>query len=179
VSSPEQGVESQLRNIQRDYGHSIEHLVKIVGESGLTKHPEIVTMLKMRFGMAHGAAHRVSLTARDRLGLGAPKSPAADGAVAELQTRLLKAADALGSDVEQAPKKGYISLRRRKQFAMLQPGPRVLNVGLILPGVEARGRLEAAGKWNALFTHRVRISDPVEIDDELVGWLRRAYEGAA
>jgi len=68
-----------------------------------------------------------------------------------------------------------VSLRRRKQFAMLQPGAKWLNLGLILPGVEPSGRLESAAKWNELFTHRVRIASAADIDAEIRGWLLDAY----
>ena len=174
MTSPEEGIQSQLRNIERDYGQPIAELVKAVADSGLTKHQEIVAMLKTRFGMTHGAAHRVSLTARDRLGLGVTSVPPTEGPAL---TQLLLAVRALGP-VEEAPKKGYVSLRRRKQFAMLQPTARLLNVGLILPGVEPSGRLERAGSWNPLFTHRVRVATLEEVDDELLGWLRQAYDRA-
>jgi hypothetical protein len=97
----------------------------------------------------------------------------------ETYTRLLDRIASLGDDIEQAPKKGYMSLRRRKQFAMLQPGAKWVNVGLILPRQPAAGRLEPAGKWNALFTHRVRVATPGEIDGELESWLRAAYVAAA
>jgi hypothetical protein len=84
-----------------------------------------------------------------------------------------------GGDVAVVPKKGYLSLRRRKQFAMIQPsGAGRLDVGLILPDVPAAGRLEPAGSFNALFTHRVRVTSADDIDPELTGWLRAAYTSA-
>ena len=174
MTTPEQGLQSQLRNIERDYGHTIDELVGVVAASGLTKHPEVVAMLKKRYGMKHGAAHRVSLTAREKLGGGASPQEHREGPV---HARLLAAVRALGP-VEEAPKKGYVSLRRRKQFAMLQPAARSVNVGLVLLGVKPTGRLEAAGTWNALFTHRVRVATVEEVDGQLVAWLRRAYDGA-
>ena len=91
---------------------------------------------------------------------------------------LLARAQALGPDVEAAPKKGYMSLRRRQQFAMLQPAARWVNVGLVLPGVKPTRRLEAAGTWNSLFTHRVRVESASEVDDQLTSWLRDAYRAA-
>jgi uncharacterized protein DUF5655 len=54
-----------------------------------------------------------------------------------------------------------------------------INVGLILPQHPASGRLEPAGKWNALFTHRVRVASAAEVDGELESWLRAAYAAAA
>jgi hypothetical protein len=175
----EEGLQAQLRNIERDYGQTIDELVAIVVESGLTNHNQVVAMLKQRHGMAHGAAHRVSLVARSR-SRQAPVEPVAhlSPALKSVYARLLRRVTALGDDIEQAPKSGYVSLRRRKQFAMLQPGAKWVNLGLILPKGTPGGRLEPAGKWNALFTHRVRVATLAEIDDELDSWLRAAY-GAA
>lgn len=173
------GIKVQLSNIEKKYGHSIAELSTVIAKSGLTKHTEVVAMLKQRYGMTHGAAHRVSLTARDRLepSAAAVATPVAT-AVGPVHARLLATVTALGPDVEQAPKKGYVSLRRRKQFAMLQPGAKWVNVGLVLPGVTPAGRLEPAAKWNALFTHRVRVGAVSEVDAELRSWLAAAYKAA-
>ena len=61
----------------------------------------------------------------------------------------------------------------------VQPGANWVNLGLILPGAEPGGRLEPAGKWNALFTHRVRIAAAGEVDADVQGWLADAYRAAA
>lgn len=175
----EEGIQTQLRNIEREYGRPIDELVAIVVESRLTKHNDVVAMLKQRYGMSHGAAHRVSLVARNRL-TQPPAEPAdrLSPSLKSVYSRLLDRARSLGADVEEAPKTGYVSLRRRKQFAMLQPGAKWVNLGLILPQHEAAGRLESATRWNALFTHRVRVASLQEIDDELESWLRAAYLAA-
>ena len=179
MTTVEEGLQSQVRNIEKAYGHSIDELTKVIGASGLTKHTEVVAMLKERYGMTHGAAHRVGLVARDRLGVGTSAgAKAAAPGVDAVYAALLALARALGPDVEEAPKKGYVSLRRRKQFAMLQPGAKHVNLGLVLPGVKPSGRLEAAGTWNALFTHRVRVESAAGIDGEIEGWLRDAYRAA-
>lgn len=179
MPTPEEGIQSQLRNIEETYGLSIDDLVAEVAESGLAKHTDVVAMLKQRHGMAHGAAHRVSLVARDRLAQRpARAAPVATEAVQGVYEALLRTIVGLGEDVEQAPKKGYVSLRRRKQFAMLQPGARWVNLGLILPGVADGPRLEPAAKWNALFTHRVRVASAAEVDDEIRTWLQEAYLAA-
>jgi hypothetical protein len=90
---------------------------------------------------------------------------------------------ALGDDVEVAPKKGYLSLRRGRQFAMIQPsGAGRIDVGLILPATQETQpgpRLESAAGFNALFTHRVRVPAGADIDPELTAWLRLAYQHAA
>jgi len=53
-----------------------------------------------------------------------------------------------------------------------------LDIGLKLKGVAPAGRLEAAGSWNARVTHRVRITDPKQIDHEVRAWLKQAYDVA-
>jgi hypothetical protein len=174
----EEGIQSQLRNIEKAYGKTIDELVLVVNKSGLTKHNEVVEMLKQRYGMAHAAAHRVSLTARRRADQPNPIGAGLAPPLQDVYTRLLKKAVALGDDVEQSPKKGYVSLRRRKQFAMLQPGARWVNLGLVLAKHRPAGRLESAAKWNALFTHRVRVATTADIDNELDSWLRTAYDAA-
>ena len=175
----EEGLQSQLRNIEKAYGKTLDDLVRIVAESGLVKHNEVVAMLKERYGMTHGAAHRVALVARSRRA-----QPEAEGAdlvapsLKDVYALLLQKVTSFGDDIEESPKKGYVSLRRRKQFAMLRPGAKWINVGLILPQRPADGRFEPADKWNALFTHRVRVSNRSEVDDELESWLRAAYLAA-
>jgi hypothetical protein len=87
---------------------------------------------------------------------------------------------AFGDDIELAPKKGYLSLRRRKQFAMIQPSAAGrIDLGLILGDLPAEARLESATGFNALFTHRVRVSNPADIDEQLIAWLRQAYDRAS
>src|SRR5205085_11345610 len=92
---------------------------------------------------------------------------------------LLKAMGKFGNDVEVSPKKAYVSIRRNKQFAILQPSTATrLDVGINLKGVEPSGRLEASGSFNAMVSHRVRVAKIEEIDKELLGWLKAAYDAS-
>ena len=196
MASVEEGIAAQIRNIEARYGRPLPEWFGIIAASGLTKHTEVAAMLKADYGMAHGAAHRVSLLSR-QAAAGAPapaSSPATalPGEVADaryagkkvslrpLHDQLMAEILGLGPDVSLAPKKGYVSLRRpRKQFAMIQPsGAGRIDLGLILPGVPAAGRLEPSGSFNALFTHRVRVTSADDLDDALAGWLAAAYIAA-
>ena len=176
-------LQSQIRNIETTYGKPLDHWFAVIDASGLAKHNEVVAMLKGDHGLAHGAAHRVSLLARqrDHAGLAATPDPAdalyagAKAGLRPLHDALLGEIRALGS-FNIAPKKGYLSLRRRKQFAMVQPSTTSwIDLGLILPATPATGRLESAARFNPLFTHRVRITAVTDLDDELRGWLATAY----
>ena len=183
MATVEQGLRSQLRNIEATYGRPIGGWIDLIRASGLSRHGEIVAMLKGEHGMSHGAANRVALTAIDALH---PKDEPSDDpevwlytgtkkALLPIHARLMDAVHLLGDDVEVAPKKGYLSLRRRKQFAMVKPAATHVDLGLVLPGSSVTPRLESAATFNALFTHRVRIGSVQAIDDELTGWLADAY----
>ena len=72
-----------------------------------------------------------------------------------------------------------MSLRRKKQFAMIQPTTTArIDLGLILKDVPATERLESAANFNALFTHRVRINAVSDVDAQVVAWLKQAYDRA-
>jgi hypothetical protein len=187
MATVEAGLQAQIRNIEATYGKPIDEWLAIIAASGLTKHTEVVAMLKRDYGMTHGAAHRVSLVARQAAAApsGQDRDPADalyTGRKADLRPlhdALMNAITAFGDDIEQVPKKGYLSLRRRKQFAMIQPsGAGRIDVGLILKDVPPDARLESAAGFNALFTHRVRLTGPDGLDAELIGWLRSAYDRA-
>ena len=66
MATVEQGLQAQIRNIEATYGKPISEWVAIVAASGLAKHTDVVAMLKREYGMTHGAAHRVSLVARQQ-----------------------------------------------------------------------------------------------------------------
>jgi hypothetical protein len=182
----EEGLRSQLRNIETTYGRSIEQWIELIRSTGARRHGEIVTWLKSEHGLAHGAANRVALVALDRL---MPKPESADpteslyaGSKASLlpvHEQVMTVVHDLGPDVEVAPRKGYLSLRRRKQFGMIKPAAKHIDVGLNLPGRAVSERLESAATFNALFTHGVRVQSVDEIDDELVAWVSEAYRLAA
>jgi len=185
MTTVEEGLRSQVRNIEATYGRPIDGWVALIRASGRTRHSDIVAFLKGEHGMSHGAANRVALVAIDVL---TPKTVPSDpvgSLYAGAKKGLLPIHDAvmarvrsLGADIEVAPKKGYLSIRRRKQFAMIKPASKHLDIGLILPATPVAGRLESAATFNALFSHRVRIHSVEDIDDDLVRWLGEAYDRA-
>src|SRR5262245_30703292 len=67
MSTVEQGLQSQLRNIEASYGRSIDDWVELIRNSGRSRHSDIVALLKSEYGLSHGSANRVALVALDRL----------------------------------------------------------------------------------------------------------------
>lgn len=188
TATAEDALQTQIRNIEATYGRPLREWFVLIEDSGLTKHTEVVALLKTKHGMTHGAAHRVSLLQRQSRA--ADSSSAGSGPVDSLydgkkedlrpvHDALMHLVNGLGSDIDVVPKKGYVSLRRAKQFAMIQPTTATrIDVGLILKGTPVAGRLEGAQKFNALFTHRVRITGESDIDAEFRRWVSAAYTAA-
>jgi len=84
-----------------------------------------------------------------------------------------------GGDIEFAPKKAYVSIRRNKQVAIVQPSAATrVDVGINLKSEPTTKRLEASGSFNSMVSHRVRLSSAKDVDAELAGWLKRAYDAA-
>jgi hypothetical protein len=187
AKSPEEGLASLIRNLEEKTGKSIDAWVAIARGSGKSKHKEIVEFLKAQHALGHGYANQVAmraLAAADAPAAGSddliePQYAGAKAAVRPVYEALVKVLKAFGPDVELSPKKAYVSLRRSKQFGLIQPTTATrVDVGLVLKGVRPAGRLEASGSFNAMVTHRVRLANAKEVDAELIGWLRQAYEKA-
>ena len=184
AQSPEDMAASMVANMPEKTGKSMDQWLKIAKAAKLEKHGEIVKHLKAEHGLGHGYANLVAHTLKQD-GVQVSDDPIAEqyaGVKAELKPiydAIMKHVEKFGKDVEISPKKGYVSLRRNKQFALIQPSTKTrVDVGLNLKGEPATARLENSGSFSAMVTHRVRIEGKGEVDKELVGWLREAYTRA-
>ncbi len=168
-------------------GKSLSEWLALLRATKLSKHKEFVTLLKTEHGLTHGFANMIALQAlgsdshtdEDTDAMVDAQYAGAKAALRPVYEAILASVRKFGADIEVSPKKSYVSLRRAKQFALVQPSSSTrVDVGINLKNVSPAGRLEASGSFNAMVSHRVRISTPSEVDKELVGWLKRAYEGA-
>jgi hypothetical protein len=93
---------------------------------------------------------------------------------------VVKAARKLGADVEVMPRKSQVTLSREKSFAVLRAAAKDrVEVLLKLSGTVATKRLVAIPKaMTSDPTHVVRLHALKEVDRELTGWLRAAYQRA-
>jgi len=179
---------SMIRNLQEKTGKSLEQWVALVRKLGEQKHGAVVSHLKQSHGLGHGYANLVAHAARG--GLEKPDAAAGEDLVAAqfagpraalrpIYDRLSAELRRLGADVELAPKKAYVSVRRAKQFAILQASTATrFDVGINLKGAPPAGRLEASGSFNSMVSHRVRLESAGDVNPELLGWLRQAYDAA-
>ena len=82
-----------------------------------------------------------------------------------------------GNDVVITPKKGSVSLIRKKQFALIKPATKTrIDLGLKLKDVEVQGRLENSGPFGTMCTHRIQLQNISDVDAEIIKWLSMAYE---
>jgi hypothetical protein len=134
-------------------------------------------------GLSHAHANHIAKRAAETAAPRSSDDPVAHlfagkAALRPLHDRLTERITVFGPDVEFAPKKAKVSVRRRRQFALLQPSTATqMDVGLILQRPPA-GRLEPSGSFNAMFTHRIKLAVLADIDDQVVAWLKEAYDAA-
>lgn len=190
MSTLDQARDTQLRNIETKAGKSLDELRALLTATGLAKHGQLREWAMANLGLGHGDANTLVHMALATDGQTAAEASGAsiDDVVAEIYAgpkahmrpihdAVMGAVRALG-DFEIAPKKGYLSLRRKKQFAMLGPATNTrFEVGLNMKGVDGTDRL-IAQPAGGMCQYKVKLADAGEVDEALVGWLRAAYEQA-
>jgi len=173
-------------NLREKTGRSLEEWVQIARDTQQEKHGQIVAVLKSEHGLTHGYANFIALKTLKSSALDQQSDDLVAGqysgrkaGLRPIHDALIAAVSSFGDDVEIAPKKSYVSLRRAKQFGLIQPSTATrIDVGINLKNIPAAGRLESSGSFNSMVSHRVKVSEPDEVDTELIGWLRAAYDAA-
>ena len=188
MSSLDKAFQTQIDNIQKKIGKSLDELTELVKRSGLTKHGEIRDMLKEKLGLGHGDANALVHAVLQSDGQRAAQGKSTDAVLDEIYTgakagqrpiheELMKHIVRFG-EFEIVPKKGYVSLRRKKQFAMLGPKTNTrFEVGINARDFKKNARLLEQPK-GSMCNYIVNVTDAKEVDTELIAWIKSAYEGA-
>ncbi|HLO03061.1 MAG TPA: DUF5655 domain-containing protein [Symbiobacteriaceae bacterium] len=175
-------------SLQEKTGKDLAEWKVILAEAGLleTTPGQKVKWLKETHGVTHGYAEVIGWMSVRPADYEAPTFEAVidaqySGKKAPLRPiyeRLFAAAMALGPDVKTEICQGYVPLIRKRQFAVIQPSTLTrIDVGLRLPGIEPAGRLQPSkGVGGGSITHKIAITSIEEADEEVLGWLKRAYE---
>ena len=193
MADPQAALLTQLRNIQAKTGKTLAELHAALAASGQAKHGEKRAWVMEHFGLGYGDANTVVHTVGQHLpGLegavpAAAAAPAGDplqaiyaGSKAHLRAlheAVIAAVDALGP-YERSPKKSYVSLRRKKQFALVGPATQEqIEVGLNVKSLPPHPRLRAMPP-GGMCAYTTRLSRAEEVDAELRAWLQAAYDAA-
>ena len=184
----DKAVQTQLANIQKKTGRTVDGLYAWLGSTGLAKHGQLRDAAKRDLGLGHGDANTLVTLFLRSTGAAAAPAATAVAAVVEIYVgpkaslrpvhdRVMAAITEFGA-FEITPKKAYLSLRRKKQFAMVGPATKTqVEIGLNAKDLPGGDRLMAQ-KPGGMCQYKVRIVSADEVDDELVGWIRAAYDAA-
>jgi predicted transport protein len=182
MSNVDDAAAKMRANLQERTGKSFAAWISVARSLGTSKHSDIVAYLKEAGPMGHGYANMIALESR-KSEVVAEEDPVdamfAGGKIVlrPIYDAVVKTINTFGRDIEFAPKKGYVSVRRAKQFALLQPSTATrLDIGINLKGVAPIGKLEASGTWNGMLSHRVRIESLAAFDQDVKHWLKQAYD---
>ena len=194
MADPAAATITQLKNIQARTGKTIAELHAAVAASGAARHGERRSWLMEHFKLGYGDANAVALvidrplpapdggatTDAAKPTSGDPLAAIYTGAksgLRPLHEAVMSQISAFG-EFEAAPKKSYVSLRRKKQFAMVGPATKdSVEIGLNAKDLPAHARLKLQ-PIGSMCNATTRITSAAEVDSQLAGWLRRAYDAA-
>ena len=182
MADVEKAIATQLANIEKKTGKTLAQLHAALAKSGKAKHGEMRTWAMERLGIGFGDANTLIHSAQ------AATAPARGDVLADIYAdnkahlrpihdKVMRAMKGWG-EFEIAPKKGYVSLRRRKQFAML--GPRTndrVELGLNLKD-DIASRKIVAQKPGGMCQFIAPLSGPADVDKQILAALRKAFEAA-
>ena len=182
----DKGTQTMIENLHKNTGKTLDQWKEIVVNSSIAKHGEIINYLKDQYGLTHGFAN---LIAHKTKGSDAGSASNQDELIANqykgkeqfktLYDKLITEIGKFGEDVEFATKNTYVSVRRKKQFAMLHPATKTrFEIGINLKGQEAKGKLEGIKASNSMCSHKINLTEFNDIDKEVIEWVKKAYDQA-
>lgn len=173
-------LKTMINNMPEKTGKSLDEWKSLLKTKSFEKHLEGVNYLKSEHGVTHGFANTIVTLSKEE------DTPIEDLVEAQYKGKevlipiyeeLIKFVKSLGSDVIITPKKGTVSIIRKRQFVLIKPATKTrIDLGLKLKDKPVTARLENSGPFGTMCTHRVQISDSGEVDAELKAWITEAYE---
>ncbi|MBE15119.1 MAG: phosphoribosylformylglycinamidine synthase [Cytophagaceae bacterium] len=175
-------LKTMIANMPEKTGKSLETWKQILQEKAFDKHMQAVNYLKKEHGVTHGFANTiVSLSKEDTSSTEdlIASQYAGKEQLFPIYNALIAYAKSLGDDVVISPKKTTVSVVRKKQFILVKPATKTrIDLGLKLKDIPVGTRLEGSGPFGSMCTHRVRITSPSDLDQELKDWIALAYTKA-
>lgn len=178
---------TMVANIEKQTGKTLKQLGDALAKSGFAKHAEQRTFLMEKFGLGHGQANTVVHLVKGAQGATAAAGSGGDpldaiytGKKADLRPiheAILKLLKGLG-EYETAPKKDYVSYRRKKQFLMVGPKTNTqVELGLFSKSLKPHARLKAMPA-GGMCPFTTRISAVSEVDATVKGWIEQSFKDA-
>lgn len=176
----DKALQTMISNMPEKTGKSLEEWKVILKSKNFEKHGEAVRFLKTEHNVTHGFANTiVSLSKKDQDSVDDLLTNQYKGKeeLKPIYEKLISEISKFGSDITRTPKKGSVSVIRKRQFALIKPATKTrIDLGLKIKEKPTTERLENSGPFGTMCTHRVKLSSIGDVDQELVGWLKEAYE---
>ncbi len=176
----DKALKTMIDNMPEKTGKSLIEWGEILKEKSFAKHSEGVRFLKTEYNVTHGFANTiVTLSKEDESGSVDLVKSQYQGkeSLMPIYEALITYLKSLGSDVAITPKKGSVSIIRKRQFVLINPATKTrIDLGFKLKDKRITDRLESSGPFGTMCTHRVKISDVAEVDKELKDWIKEAYQ---
>lgn len=176
----DKALQTMINNMPEKTGKSLDEWKKILQAKSFAKHSEGVKYLKTEHGVTHGFANTIVTLAKEETNsdddLVDSQYKNKEGLLPIYQG-LIAFVKTLGDDVTIAPKKTSVSIIRKRQFILIKPATKTrIDLGFKLKEKEITDRLENSGPFGTMCTHRVKLTDSNDIDKELKGWIKEAYD---
>lgn len=176
----DKALQTMIDNMPEKTGRSLAEWKVILKEKAFAKHSEGVKFLKTEHGVTHGFANTIVTLSKEEDN--APEDLVATQykgkeSLFPIYEALIGFINTLGSDVTITPKKTSVSIIRKRQFVLIKPATKTrIDLGFKLKDKPTTDRLENSGPFGTMCTHRVKLSNPEQVDDELKEWIKEAYE---
>jgi hypothetical protein len=178
----DKALQTMIDNMPEKTGKSLNEWKSLLKTMSFSKHSEAVNFLKKEHQVTHGFANTiVALSKEENTDPSDLVNTQYTGkeSLRPIYDSLLEVVRSFGTDVAITPKKTSVSIIRKRQFALIKPATKTrIDLGLKLKEKPFTDRLGNSGPFGTMCTHRVQLSDINQIDDELKGWLKEAYNGA-
>ena len=176
----DKALQTMIDNMPEKTGKSLDEWKNILKEKSFSKHLEAVKFLKAAYDVTHGFANTIVTLSKEEnkseTDLVALQYKGKEN-LKPMFKELISFVKSFGTDVTIVPKKGSVSIIRKRQFLLIKPATKTrIDLGFKLKDKPTTERLENSGPFGAMCTHRVKISEPTEIDYELKEWMKEAYE---
>ena len=176
----DKALQTMISNMPEKTGKSLGEWKIILQEKSFSKHSEGVKYLKTEHNVTHGFANTIVTLSNDE------NKSEEDLVVIQYKGKenltpiykeLISFIKTLGTDITITPKKGSVSIIRKRQFILIKPATKTrIDLGFKLKDKPTTSRLENSGPFGTMCSHRVQISEIKEMDNELKEWIKEAYE---
>ena len=176
----DKALKTMIDNMPEKTGKSLGDWKGILKEKAFAKHSEAVKYLKTEHNVTHGFANTiVSLSKEEDASSEDLIKSQYEGkeTLFPIFKELMTFIKALGDDITITPKKGSVSIIRKRQFVLIKPVTKTrIDLGFKLKDIPTTKRLENSVPFGTMCTHRVKISALTDIDQELKKWIQEAYQ---